>query len=114
MCVTLAVNFERFYAIVFPLKHFRWKRYLLPAAVTFAVAYNVPKFFEMELVVDPETGQRRIGTTSLRYYIDALIEKRKKDSLPIEFGDGAYVPPVKVKVKATSTCHVFDRTQTLL
>ena len=28
--VTLSVNFERFYAIVFPLKHFGWKKYLLP------------------------------------------------------------------------------------
>ena len=28
--LTLSVNFERFYAIVFPLKHFGWKKYLLP------------------------------------------------------------------------------------
>ena len=64
--VTLAVNFERFYAIVFPLKHFRWKKYLLPVSVTVAIVYNLPKYFEMKIETDEETNAPRIVTTSLR------------------------------------------------
>jgi hypothetical protein len=52
VCVTLAVNFERFHAIVFPLKHFGWKKYLLPTCVVFAVVYNLPKYFEMTIEND--------------------------------------------------------------
>ena len=49
--VTLAVTFERFHAIICPLKHFFWKKYLLPASVFIAVVYNIPKYFEMEMQV---------------------------------------------------------------
>ncbi len=49
--VTLAVTFERFHAIICPLKHFFWKKYLLPASVCVAVIYNIPKYFEMEMQV---------------------------------------------------------------
>ena len=49
--VTLAVTFERFHAIICPLKHFAWKKYLLPASVFIAVVYNIPKYFEMEMKV---------------------------------------------------------------
>ena len=49
--VTLAVTFERFHAIICPLKHFFWKKYLLPASVFVAVVYNIPKYFEMEMQV---------------------------------------------------------------
>ncbi|TRY73600.1 hypothetical protein TCAL_08729 [Tigriopus californicus] len=64
--VTLSVNFERFYAIVFPLKHFGCKRYLLPASILLTVVYNIPKFFEMELHQDKETNMSSIQTTELR------------------------------------------------
>lgn len=64
--VTLSVNFERFYAIVFPLKHFGCKRYLLPASILLTVVYNIPKFFEMELHRDNETNVSSIQTTELR------------------------------------------------
>jgi hypothetical protein len=49
--VTLAVTFERFHAIICPLKHFFWKKYLLPVSVTIAIVYNIPKYFEMEMQV---------------------------------------------------------------
>jgi hypothetical protein len=49
--VTLAVTFERFHAIICPLKHFFWKKYLLPTSVFIAVVYNIPKYFEMEMKV---------------------------------------------------------------
>jgi hypothetical protein len=52
--VTLAVTFERFHAIICPLKHFFWKKYLLPASVFVAVVYNIPKYFEMEMQVSQE------------------------------------------------------------
>ncbi len=49
--VTLAVTFERFHAIICPLKHFGWKKYMLPFAVFVAIVYNIPKYFEMEIQV---------------------------------------------------------------
>ena len=41
--VTMVVTIERYFAIVHPLKDFRLKRALLPIAMFFAVAYNIPK-----------------------------------------------------------------------
>ena len=49
--VTLAVTFERFHAIICPLRHFKWKKYMLPFCICFAVLYNMPKYFELEMVV---------------------------------------------------------------
>ena len=49
---TLSVTLERFFAIVFPFKDVEVvKRWLLPCAVTFTVTYNIPKFFEVSLIV---------------------------------------------------------------
>ncbi len=61
-CITLSVNLERCQAIVFPLRHFRWKRYLLPASVVFAVVYNLPKYFELRLEFSPEGRPKLIST----------------------------------------------------
>ena len=41
--VTMAVTIERYFAIVHPLKDFKIKKALLPMAMLFAVAYNIPK-----------------------------------------------------------------------
>ena len=49
--VTLAVTFERFHAIICPLRHFKWKKYMLPFCICFAVVYNIPKYFELQMVV---------------------------------------------------------------
>ena len=49
--MTLAVTFERFHAIIFPLRHFSWKKFLIPISVAIAILYNIPKFFELELTV---------------------------------------------------------------
>jgi len=38
----------RFYAIVYPLKRFRWKKALIPFSVLFSVVYNLPRFFELK------------------------------------------------------------------
>ncbi|XP_059079468.1 G-protein coupled receptor daf-37-like [Tigriopus californicus] len=64
--VTLSVNFERFHAIVFPFKHFTWKKYLLPASVLFTVAYNLPKYFEMKIQYNAEAREAEIITTAMR------------------------------------------------
>lgn len=64
--VTLSVNFERFHAIVFPFKHFTWKKYLLPASVLFTVAYNLPKYFEMKIEYNAEAREAEIITTDMR------------------------------------------------
>ena len=61
--VTLAVTFERFHAIICPLKHFAWKKYLLPASVFIAVVYNIPKYFEMEMKVSELTEMRRLSSS---------------------------------------------------
>ena len=49
--VTLAVTFERFHAIICPLRHFKRKQYMLPACIVFAVIYNLPKYFELQIKV---------------------------------------------------------------
>ena len=49
--VTLAVTFERFHAIICPLRHFKRKKYMLPACIVFAVIYNLPKYFELQIKV---------------------------------------------------------------
>ncbi len=41
--VTMAVTLERYFAIVHPLRDFKAKKYLLPAAILFAIIYNIPK-----------------------------------------------------------------------
>ncbi len=59
--VTLAVTFERFHAIICPLRHFKRKKYMLPACVFIAVVYNIPKYFELEARV------RKIFKTYLHF-----------------------------------------------
>jgi len=49
--VTLSVTFERFHAIICPLRQFRWKKYLLTMSVVFSLIYNIPKYFEMKVEV---------------------------------------------------------------
>ena len=49
--VTLAVTFERFHAIICPLRHFKRKKYMLPFCILFAILYNIPKYFELKIVV---------------------------------------------------------------
>ena len=46
--VTMSVTIERYLAIVHPLKHFAWKRYLLVIPIVSSILYNIPKFFELE------------------------------------------------------------------
>ena len=60
--LTLSVTIERYFAIVHPLRHVGWKRALAPLSVLFAVAYNVPRFFEF--YYDGEEG--RIAMSALR------------------------------------------------
>ena len=70
--VTLAVTFERFHAIICPLKHFAWKKYLLPASVFIAVVYNIPKYFEMEMKVRPLNALKpRIQSLSFLFVLCA-------------------------------------------
>jgi hypothetical protein len=47
--------FFRYFAIVHPLRHFRWKKALLPISVLVTVTYNVPKFFEFSYDFDAGT-----------------------------------------------------------
>jgi hypothetical protein len=49
--VTLSVTFERFHAIICPLRQFRWKKHLLTMSVAFSLIYNIPKYFEMKVEV---------------------------------------------------------------
>lgn len=66
VCVTVCINIERVFAIVFPLKSVTWKRYLLPVSTTIAILYNLPKYFEFEVKVNSKTNASYIATTSLR------------------------------------------------
>ena len=60
--MSVCVNLERLFAIVYPLKTLRGKGAMIPASLSFAVAYNAPKFFELEI----GDGGDRLVTTQLR------------------------------------------------
>ena len=62
MCMSVCVNLERMFAVVYPLKTLRGKGAMIPASFVFALAYNLPKFFELEI---GEEGDRLV-TTDLR------------------------------------------------
>ena len=70
--LTLSVTIERYFAIVHPLRHVGWKRALAPLSVLFAVAYNVPRFFEF--YYDREKGHivmsaLRSNDAYITYYV---------------------------------------------
>jgi hypothetical protein len=48
--MTVSVNIERMLAILQPLRSIAWTKHLIPISVTVAVVYNIPKFFELEIV----------------------------------------------------------------
>ena len=60
--MSVCVNLERMFAVVYPLKTLRGKGAMIPASLAFALAYNLPKFFELEI---GEEGDRLV-TTDLR------------------------------------------------
>ena len=62
VCMSVCVNLERMFAVVYPLKTLRGKGAMIPASLAFALAYNLPKFFELEI---GEEGDRLV-TTDLR------------------------------------------------
>ncbi|CAM6054402.1 unnamed protein product [Sphagnum tenellum] len=74
---TLNVTLERFFAIVLPFRDFSsLKKWLLPSTAVFAVAYNVPKFFELTTQVDPVTNETFVTGSSLRknpHYVSIYI-----------------------------------------
>ena len=47
--LTMSVTLERYFAIVRPLSIFRIKKLLAPAAILFAIVYNIPRFFEFRI-----------------------------------------------------------------
>ena len=46
---TMAITLERYFAIVQPLATFTCKKILGPLSVTFAILWNIPRFFEWKL-----------------------------------------------------------------
>ena len=43
VCMSVCVNLERMFAVVYPLKTLRGKGIMIPASLAFALAYNLPK-----------------------------------------------------------------------
>jgi hypothetical protein len=63
----VSVTLERFFAIVFPLRDVTCiKRWLIPASTLFTVTYNLPKFFEISCLRDPETKEYIMVGSALR------------------------------------------------
>jgi hypothetical protein len=48
--MTMAITLERYFAIVKPLESFKCKKALGPLTVAFAIAWNIPRFFEWKIV----------------------------------------------------------------
>ncbi len=42
-----STQYFRYFAIVHPLKHVGWKRFLIPLSMAFTVCFNLPRFFEL-------------------------------------------------------------------
>jgi hypothetical protein len=64
--LTMSVTLERYFAIVRPLSAFRMKRCLVPISITFAIVYNIPRFFELERYVFKYTNETLVRATPLR------------------------------------------------
>ncbi len=65
--LAICVNVERMFAVVFPLKTFSYKKWLIGSSVVVAVTYNIPKYFEIEVEdYDASEAGKRIVTTDLR------------------------------------------------
>ena len=48
--MTMAITLERYFAVVRPLALFTCKKILGPLTVAFAITWNIPRFFEWEIV----------------------------------------------------------------
>ena len=48
--LTLCVTLERYVSVCQPFSKLKFKKFLMPASLAFAIAYNLPKFFEWEVV----------------------------------------------------------------
>ena len=64
--VTMSVTIERYYAIVHPLKHFTKKRYLLLISILATVVYNIPRFFEYQLIQVKTCATRNSNSVNRR------------------------------------------------
>eukprot|EP00094_Tigriopus_californicus_P003536 TCALIF_03401-PA protein Name:"Similar to FR FMRFamide receptor (Drosophila melanogaster)" AED:0.29 eAED:0.29 QI:0/0.33/0/0.5/1/1/4/0/218 len=71
----IGVTIERFVAIAYPMRKTNLKNSLIMASVFGSIVYNLPRFFELEMVqvdvLDPETKANvtvnRIAPTELRF-----------------------------------------------
>ena len=70
--LTLSVTIERYFAVVYPLRHIGWKHTLAPLSILFAVVFNVPRYFEY--YYDSKSGfivmsALRSNNTYVKYYV---------------------------------------------
>ena len=54
--MTMAITLERYFAIVKPLASFTCKNALGPLTLAFAIAWNVPRFFEWKIMILNNNG----------------------------------------------------------
>ena len=54
--MTMAITLERYFAIVRPLSTFNCKKALGPLTLAFAIAWNIPRFFEWKIMVFNKDG----------------------------------------------------------
>ena len=54
--MTMAITLERYFAIVNPLASFHCKKALGPLSLAFSIAWNIPRFFEWQVVLLNEHG----------------------------------------------------------
>ena len=58
--MTMAITLERYFSIVRPLASFTFKKALGPLTVAFAIAWNIPRFFEWKIVTANLPGKNEV------------------------------------------------------
>ena len=85
--LTLCVTLERYVSVCQPFSKLKFKKFLMPASLAFAIAYNLPKFFEWEVVYISNSTTSNNLTISASTNITSASSIRENISLAEEVGD---------------------------
>ncbi len=91
---------------MFALRRSKWKARLLPAAVTFALAFNVPRYFE--LTAERNLNETFVVSTGRRKAVPPLVKSRQLVYLQGIRTHPLIIRPDLLEVKSVG-CQVISR-----